>query len=270
MSAATLAVALGACGCATLNYTDPAAPLYSGGVGRVQAPDGFVRIVTYNIRFAERVGPAIEQLRRSPLAGADIMALQEMDVAGVAQIASALGMHYVYYPSAIHPKSKRDFGNAILSPWPVEVPRKLVLPHRGAIVNQLRTATVATVRVAGRPLLVYSIHLGPPPATSGAGRRAQIEVILEDAAGSPDPVVILGDFNSRDAARLVAFRGYEWLTRDVGPTLKRFGHPLEFDHILVRGLAGDAQASAGVVRDGSKASDHSPVWARLRLEPAAP
>lgn len=268
--ASALAAVLVAAGCGTLNYPGLEGPLYEGGLGRAPAERGSLRIVTYNIEFAKRVELAIEQLRRSPLAGADVLALQEMDAPGVQRIASALGMRYVYYPGSLHPRTKREFGSAILSPWPIEAPRKLVLPHPSRIVNQIRTVAVATVRVGGLPLLVYSIHLGSPVGTSGGKRRSQMEVILQDAAASSAPAVILGDFNSKDVARQVELRGYAWLTRDVGPTLERFGRSFEYDHILIRGLPAHARAFAGVARDGPRASDHWPVWAMLLLEAPGP
>lgn len=243
----------------------PDGPLYTGGVGNVPAESQSLRLVSYNIALAEHVALATLALQRPPLAGADIVALQEMDAAGVEQVAAALGMHFVYYPSSVYSGTKRDFGNAILSPWPVEAPRKLVLPHRGLIANRLRTATVATVRVGGRALRVYATHLGPPPVTTGGRRRAQMEMILRDAADSPDPVVILGDLNSQGVARHAVARGYAWLTRDAGPTIRHLGRSYSFDHILIRGLPADGLASAGVVSDGPNASDHLPVWATLRL-----
>lgn len=261
--ASALAAALGALGCATSNYSGPEGPLYEGGTGRAPGESRSLRIVTYNVKFGKRVELAIEQLRRAPLADADVLALQEMDAPGVEQIAAALSMHYVYYPSSVHRGTKRDFGSAILPPWRIEAPRKLVLPHASLIVNQLRTVAVATVRVGGLPVLVYSTHLGAPFGTSGDRRRSQMEVILADAAASSAPAVILGDFNSKDVARQVELRGYAWLTRDVGPTLERFGRSFEYDHILVRGLPAHSRAFAGVVREGPRASDHWPVWATL-------
>lgn len=263
LRAATLLAALAAFACATVNFTSPEGPLYSGAFGSLPAEDESLRLVTYNIKLAKRMALAIETLRRPPLAGADVLALQEMDSRGVEQVAAALGMNYVYYPSSLYRGTRREFGNAILSPWPIEEPRKLALPHRGFIVNQLRSATVATVRVAGRPLRVYAIHLGAPPVTTGGRRRRQMDVILKDAAASGDPVVILGDFNSQRVARYAAASGYAWLTRAAGPSLPTPVLSFRFDHILSRGLAVDC-VSAGVVRE-AKASDHRPVWATLRL-----
>jgi exonuclease III len=91
-----------------------------------------------------------------------------------------------------------------------------------------------------------------------------MDVILEDAAGSPDPVVMLGDLNHLGVARHAASLGYDWLSKDVGPTLKTPLRGFRFDHILTRGLPTECCVEAGVVRE-AKASDHKPVWAALPL-----
>jgi endonuclease/exonuclease/phosphatase family metal-dependent hydrolase len=121
-----LAIAGAAAGCrAVLNYQSPLGPRYAGqpaaraasetsGTGRA------LRVVTYNVQWGEHVDRAIHVLTtRAPLPEADIVVLQEMDAEGTRRIADTLGMAWVYYPAAVHPKRGRDFGNAILSRWPI-------------------------------------------------------------------------------------------------------------------------------------------------------
>jgi hypothetical protein len=58
-----------------------------------------LRVVTFNIQFARHIDSAMALLATAePLAGADIITLQEMDAPGTSRIAAALGMSYVYYP----------------------------------------------------------------------------------------------------------------------------------------------------------------------------
>ena len=82
--------------CATAhNYLDPDSPRYVGGPGDVHrepSPDGSVRIVTFNVEYARRITEAVAALRAEPLAGADVIALQEMDAPATASIAEALGI----------------------------------------------------------------------------------------------------------------------------------------------------------------------------------
>ena len=244
------------------NYLDPLGPMYAGShAGPHDGSGDSLHIVTFNVEYALRVDLALEALRSHPsLKDADLIALQEMDAPGTEALARGLGLNYVYYPAALHPKTKRDVGDAILTPWPIASTFKLPLPHKSRGVGQARAAAGALVRVAGRLLRVYSLHLGSPFGASPGQRRDQIDVVLGDARDSPDPVVIAGDFNSSQIGSRLEAAGYSWLTRGVGATT----HGLSFDHVFLRGLNFE-DGAAGVVRDVKEASDHRPVWARVRV-----
>jgi len=272
------AIALAAAGlsCASaVNYLDPSGPscLYAreGSPAASGSPSAPLRVVSFNIAYGIEVDRAIEVLRQSePLRDPDILALQEMDAPGTRRIANALGMNAVYFPSGIHPKHERDFGCAILSPWPLEEPRKVVLPH-GARGSGLRRAAVGAVVVRGEQRIrAYSVHLPSPLAVSGGSRREQLRALAADAATAAGPVVIAGDFNSHDKVEELAKAGFAWVTRDVGSTarFRLLGIPLaglSYDHVLAKGLRAVAEPGAtGVVADNRGASDHNPVWAVLR------
>jgi len=273
--AAALGLAASGLACASaVNYLDPSGPSYVSGsgvraIGR-DSPSAPLRVVTFNIAYAIEIDRAIEVLRESEsLRDPDILALQEMDTPGTERIARALGMSAVYFPSGVHPKHERDFGCAVLSPWPLEEPRKLVLPH-GARVSGLRRAAVsATVVRGGQRIRAYSVHLPSPLAISGGSRREQLRALAADAASVEDPVVIAGDFNSHGKVEELAKAGFTWVTRDVGPTarfrLLGIGLAgLSYDHVLAKGLRPVAGPGAtGVVADNHGASDHKPVWAVL-------
>ena len=221
-----------------------------------------VRVVTFNIQFARRMDEAIAALRERPaLRDPDLLPLQEMDPPGVEAVAQALSLNYVYFPSARHPRTGRDFGTAVLSPWPIEEAWKVPLPHPSWWGHLIRAASCARVRIGQRAIRAYSIHLGAPFEIGGAARRSQAEVILRDARGSPDPVVIAGDLNSEGVGETFMADGLDWPTRNLGRTRGR----LSFDHVFTRGL-GPVDDSAGVVRD-VEASDHWPVWAILAMPP---
>ncbi len=259
MSALALSVLLGA-GCKTAqNYLDPAGPVYRGRTGVVSPGDPDIRIVTFNIAYALQVDRAADALAHHPaLRDADIVTLQEMDAPGVETIARALKMNYVYYPVSLNPKYGRDFGNAVLSPWPIEESRKLPLPHTSHLLKQARAAVAARVRVAGRVFQVYCVHLGAPIGTSPGGRRDQAAVVIADARTVTDPVIVAGDFNSHGIGDRFLAAGYAWPTRDVGNSVRGFS----FDHVFVRGLT-TTSAVAGVAREVKDASDHRPVWVEL-------
>jgi endonuclease/exonuclease/phosphatase family metal-dependent hydrolase len=273
-AAMLVAVALAPGSCAPArNYTDPSGPWYATRYGRPAGgtadvgPSAFaatdaVRVVTFNIAHAARIDRAIEVLSGTPaLARPDLLLLQEMDAPGTERIARALGMNSVYSPSAVHPHDGKDFGNALLSPWPIEGPRRLLLPHESRGIRLRRAATEATVLLRGRRLRVYSVHFETMLRLGGAARREQVQALLEDAKRSGDPVVIAGDLNSRGLAPLIEAGGFAWLTRDVHDTAGFF----DFDHVFARGLSPAARPAAGVEASRG-ASDHRPVWALLRFD----
>jgi len=266
-----LLAAASVCACATAtNYLDPAGPRYVGGAARAPLPRARLRVVSFNIEYGKKVDAAIEALRQAPLRDADVFSLQELDAPGVERIAQALGLNYVFFPSALLPKTGRDFGAALLSPWPLREPRKLVLPHAGRIVGVRRCLTIATLDRGYDRYRVYAVHLPSPLGVSGAQRRDQVQAILDDAAAVTDPLLVVGDLNTREVARLFEQAGYLWLTREVGTTAHRYGLHFSFDHVFARGLLPGSTFEAGVVRDNRGASDHSPIWSLLRPPVAGP
>lgn len=247
-------------GCASaINYLDRAGPRYAGSHASPAEPSG-LRVVTFNVKYGRQAAAAAELLKNDPhLSGADLIALQEMDEVSTELVARALSMNYVYFPAAIHPVAKKNFGNAVLSRWPLEDDVKLVLPHRGRLRKALRIAVGATMRIPGQePIRVYSVHLETPVSISGKGRRDQAAMILADAAQHPR-VIVAGDFNSRGILNVFASRGYRWLTRRVGRTISRFS----WDHVAVKGLRLRDCASVGALTTARKVSDHRPIWADL-------
>jgi endonuclease/exonuclease/phosphatase family metal-dependent hydrolase len=257
-----LGVACGACAKAH-NYTDPDAPLHETRYGTPPEPEKTLRVVSFNLKFAEKVDEAIALLREAPaLRDPDILALQEMDAPGTDRIARALEMNSIFFPGAIHPKTGRDFGNALLSPWPLEGAGKLILPGESRFTGLKRTATVATVHVGDHPIRAYSVHVETPIHLGGKGRRAQVQAIVDHARSSPHPVVVAGDFNSRGLSQPFEDAGYLWLTRNLRNTSRWW----ELDHVYALGLEPPGPGSSGVSDDLHDASDHKPIWALLALD----
>lgn len=246
-----------------INYESPHGPRYSGPAPGCPSrrSDADFLAVTYNVEFSRRVDEAIRVLRDTPeLADADAVLLQEMTADATARIAAALAMGYVYYPAIHHGRAGQDFGNAVLSRWPIERDEKLVLPHRSRYAGTQRAATVATIRVDTTAIRVYSTHLGTPADISTGRRREQLAAILKDGARFPT-VLVGGDMNMADPGPAVRQLGYRWAT-SATPKTTRFGR---WDHVLVRGDALALPARAGVVDRGRTASDHSAVWVRIPM-----
>ena len=255
----------------TTNYTDPTGPLLSGrfASAALPAPDELV-VVTFNLRYAEAIEEAVAAFQTvAPLPAADFILLQEMDEAGAVALARALGYDYVYAPASVA-EDGDDFGNAILSRWPLSDPRKIILPGLHPLSGQQRTATRATARVGEADMghadvVLYSVHLeiatAPPEL-----RREQAAAVLADVPDDAPAVIIGGDFNTIMArgvaglAEQAAADDLQLLTAGLEPTLTRFGRPLaRADHIVTRGFE---RLDGGVLSEVT-ASDHFPVWARL-------
>jgi len=96
--ALSIAALTGLIGCATArHYDDPAGPIVVGPPVPPTHAGGDVRLVTFNIKFAEHVGRAAALLsRQGPVHDADVLFVQEMDGPGTETLARALGLNFVY------------------------------------------------------------------------------------------------------------------------------------------------------------------------------
>jgi endonuclease/exonuclease/phosphatase family metal-dependent hydrolase len=256
------------------NFLDPAGPVYTGGYAN--SPSEFsdtIKVVSYNIKLGQKLEQAIEEFSQlDELRNADIILLQEMDTEGVKILAERLKYNYVYYPASVHTKHHKEFGNAILSKWPIKDHKKIVLPHENPFRKQKRIAAVATVHIGEYEILAYSVHteifwLKNPE------RIEQIEYIAESVPQKSKYVIVGGDFNTefprnvRNIEKVFDEAGFTRVSRGIGSTA--MGDPLglitfEMDHVFTKGLT--------VVENGkleeAEASDHLPIWLMLKFAEA--
>jgi len=273
---------------ATFNYSNPDGPRYTGcgdnssvswdprtgetvpdsgvpfsAADSVQRSPAELRVASFNIKFAVQIDKAIERIRTDPhLRDADVLLLQEMDEVGVRKIAGASGHCWVYYPAVVRPQNRRPFGNAILSRYPIREDHKVLLPHLARFGKKMqRIATAATLDLNGVAVRVYSVHLATIVELGPEARRDQARAIVEDAAPFPGPVLVGGDLNQKGLGEIFVEAGYDWLSQDLGKTTKI----ASLDHFFLKGLKPAAGEAVGKVSDTLGASDHRPIWARLRL-----
>jgi endonuclease/exonuclease/phosphatase family metal-dependent hydrolase len=197
---------------------------------------------------------------------ADVIALQEADRRFGAR-ASAIPLHMIEEHSDYKPVAfdARDgslgwHGNALLVRKNVDVLHKELL-HLPSL--EPRGAVMADICLNGEELRVVGMHLD----LSGLWRRQQARSILHhlETRESAMPAVLMGDLN-------------EWSVR--GGCLRDFGHHLAFaecgrsfhvrrpvarlDRIMVTPGLGIDECGVHHSAAARKASDHYPVWAKLR------
>ena len=248
-----------------VNYNDESEPVFIGSFA--ETPPDFsedLTVVSSNTHFVENIGLAIEELQEIPKI--DILLLQEVDEIETDRIARELKHNYVYYPASVHTKHDKNFGNAILSNWPIKESEKLILPHENPKNGQIRIAVCAIVVVDKVEILTCTVHT-ETPWLGYKKRLEQVDFLINNIDENAEYVIVGGDFNtvsSRSIADLDDRFGdikLERATHRVGVTTTRLPVRFAMDHIYTRGMS---ILDAGK-HSQAKASDHLPVWAQLEF-----
>lgn len=254
-----------------INYTQTSTPRFAdNSVSRNNTSSGEqIKVVSYNIRFSKKIEKAIGILSQiKELKDADILLLQEMDQAGVEKIAQALNYNYVYYPAVFHPIPKQNFGNAILTKWPIISDSKIILPDDGEKKLQ-RIAASAILDINGKKLMVFSVHMRI--SIKPFIRSIQTARIIRSIPDDIEYCIVAGDFNTITqmgySAVLNPFEkaGFTLATKEIGWTFKHWytvNKKFSLDHIFSKGMK---TIDYGKVKNHS-ASDHIPIWADFYLE----
>jgi endonuclease/exonuclease/phosphatase family metal-dependent hydrolase len=191
-----------------------------------------------------------------------------MDERGVEKIAGALHYNYIYYPAVKHPLYNRNFGNAILSKWPIVFDQKVILPHLDPDKLQ-RIAVGAVIKVGSKYVMAYSVHLRI--WLHPFQRKNQMDRLLNSLPDHFDYCIVAGDFNTfTKFNRSVIFdafkeHGFRLATENVDWTYKHwylFNKKSLMDYIFVKNF----EVSADGRGSSRKASDHVPIWAEFKFE----
>ena len=254
------------------NYLSPAEPRYAElNAGHVRSPSSChqLKVVSYNIKFAQKIDQAIDILATDRhVNDADIILLQEMDPSGVIKIAHALKHNYVYYPAIVHPKHEKDFGNAILSKWPILSDKKIILPYTRADSHQ-RIAVSSVLKIGSAHIQVFSVHMGI--FINASQRKEIIQFLINHVPQDISHCIVAGDFNTFTNTQHHHIHNsfkeadYHLATESVNWTYKHWyllNRKSNLDHIYAKNLK---VVSSGIVNNQS-ASDHVPVWAVFTFE----
>ena len=251
------------------NYSKPNEPFFEGSYSENnQEFSGSIKVVSWNTNYAEKLDQIIKALtEEETLKDADVLLLQEMDDASVDLLARTLKYNYVYYPATIHHHHNKNFGNAVLSPWPLDDPNKIVLPNSDPDSKQDRNAVRANILIDEFEIAAYSVHLEHFWMLPGRS-DSQVEVLVSQVGKERHPIIVGGDFNSWIPGstelldQLFGEIGLRRVSSSAEPTLEVVnGVNLVTDHIFASEFF---KSQAGVWQD-FKVSDHSAVWVIMSL-----
>jgi endonuclease/exonuclease/phosphatase family metal-dependent hydrolase len=228
-----------------------------------------IRVASYNMRKAigtdrrrrpERTLEVLNEL------DAHVIALQEADRRFGSRL-SALPAHmiaehsdYKPVPFAARAGSLGWHGNAILVKKSVEIVGCELL-HLPSL--EPRGAVLAEVKVEGVPMRIVGMHLD----LSGLWRRRQAHAILAHLSlrNANPRTVLMGDLNEWSASSgcLLDF-GHHLRFAECGRSFHSRRPIAQLDRIMVSDGLEVMEAGAHFSAIARKASDHLPVWARLR------
>ncbi len=235
---------------------------------------GELRVMTYNIHQGYGMDGKIDPwavLAPIEEVGPDVLILQESDtnrpsstnVDIVGWLARELDMHVYFGPDT----GEQIYGVAILSRYTIYDTEIYYLDSE----EDQRVLLRGEIRPGGCSLAVYAVHMGLSPRD----RTVQTNEILDILDKEHLPHLLGGDFNSlpngTQMANFTNVMGDTWALAGRDPLAGdayTFDSPDPYeriDYILVsRDLAQGVERTE-VIR-GVTASDHLPVWTRLRLQ----
>ena len=237
----------------------------------LQAPKR-VGILSYNIRHGKGLDGQIDLARIAGVirsASPDIVALQEvdrrmsrtgyMDQAG--ELAHLTGMQ-VAFGRAMRFKEQGQYGNAILSRWPITRAETRPLPGklepRSVLIANMTISTDKDNPVA---ILFLATHL----ALDEASRLRSVTEIASIVDTWPGPALLAGDLNAKPTSAVIDALGQTWNNTTTGQELITFGpNPAQIDYIFYRPENRWHVVETRVI-DERVASDHCPILAILDL-----
>ena len=243
-----------------------------------------LRVMTYNVHSCvgldgktspERIARVIARQ------GVDVVALQEIDVGRdrsgkidqAKSIALKLGMIAHFHPSFL--LKEGQYGNAILSRYPLKIVRKDALPRlRSQGLFEPRAALWVEVDVNGVKVNLINSHLSLWPAERMLQTKALLGPDWTGSAACQGPIVLCGDFNAYPHSMVykrmgVKLRDAQLLLDSHKPKGTWMAtHPFDrIDHFFVSPDIGVMSITVPTTELDRIASDHLPLVVDLKVTP---
>lgn len=244
------------------------------------APDpagSTLRVLTYNTHHGEGVDGRLDLERIARVireAGPDLVALQEVDrrarrTGSVDQSAEYLrrtGLSGWY--GAAMPFQGGEYGQVLLSRWPLSEPRVIRLP--GTPGREPRIAVTALVEAPGWGRLRWTgVHFDA--SRSDDDRWEQAGALLRELSGETIPQLVAGDFNDPPGSRVLGrFTGPGGQWEDTAgaaaaPTVPAEAPRSRIDFVLAA-PRGRWRIVESAVMPEAVASDHRPLRVTFRRD----
>lgn len=231
-----------------------------------------IRVLSYNIHHGEGMDHRIDLARTADVirsASPDLVALQEVDrwmnrtayADQARDLAQLAGMHYAF-GVAMHFDEMGQYGNAILSRWPIAHAQTHPLP--GALEPRSILCVdidLPTAQDTSQSLSLWATHL----ALDEASRLESVPQIASLVDDSARPALLAGDLNDRPASQVVAALDRMWHNATDGQDLVTFfANPAQIDYILYRPESRWHVVEVQALQEHI-ASDHCPILVELDL-----
>ncbi|HEY5909649.1 MAG TPA: endonuclease/exonuclease/phosphatase family protein [Verrucomicrobiae bacterium] len=235
-----------------------------------------LRVLTYNVHHGEGVDGRLDLDRIATViraASPDLVALQEVDryarrTGGIDQTATyarLTGLHAWF--GAAMPFQGGEYGQALLSRWPLQQPTVLPLPGtRGREPRIVVTAIVDIPRL-GR-IRLAGLHLDA--GQDDGDRWTQAGALLQGLKSDSVRTLLAGDFNATPESRVmqrILAPGNGWVDTAgqwAAPTIPAESPKSRIDFVLASPPAAWQTLKSEVIPELA-ASDHRPVLVEISL-----
>lgn len=247
--------------------------LTAPGAQAAAAPAVRIIALSYNIHHGEGLdgqldlGRIAEVIRAS---GADIVALQEVDrgvqrsgeVDQAGELGRLLDMHQAFGGNIRHQGG--DYGNAVLSRWPIARHENHLLPSTGGEQRGVLQVEIHVPQVED-PLCLLATHLDHRRGDEERVRSARFINELT-MVGAQRAAILMGDLNDVRGSRTLNQLESRWTqtTGQATPTIPTARPTRQIDFVLVRPANRWRVLEVRVI-DERIASDHLPILAVLEL-----